>query len=174
MHNATACRLRRSPLSWLWRALGAVALVVALQLVAAPPRAAADDVDAQANQVAKELRCPICQGLSVADSPTELARQMRQIIRTKLAQGESREAVIQYFVERYGEEVLMAPPARGLGLIAWLVPVLALLAGLAMVGLALRSWLRREPTAEDNGLAFAEDEDVEARRALERWERGAL
>jgi cytochrome c-type biogenesis protein CcmH len=157
--------------------LALVALALALVALSASP-AAAQGVDEQAHAIAKELRCPICQGLSVADSPTELARQMRAIIRDKLAQGESREAVIQYFVERYGEEVLMAPPARGLGLLAWLVPGIALLAGLAIVGLALRSWLRREPAAldEDDELLEVDgaEDDPEARQALERWQRGVL
>lgn len=152
-------------------------LVLALLVIAPPTPAAAQGMDEQAHAIAKELRCPICQGLSVADSPTELARQMRAIIRDKLAQGESREAIIRYFVERYGEGVMMAPPPRGLGLLAWLVPGVALLAGLAIVGLVLRSWLRGAPTArddEDEALCDSEDDDPEARQALERWERGVL
>ncbi len=99
----------------------------------------ADELDAQVRAVAKRLQCPICESVSVADSPSELAVQMRAVIRTKLEQGESDEQIVTYFVGRYGESVLVEPPRHGVGLLVWLGPIAALLVG----GLALALWFRR-------------------------------
>lgn len=169
-------RRSRQPAAWVGRVvLATLVAIAALASASVAPRASADGLDDEARAVAKDLRCPICQGLSVADSPSELAQQMRQIIRNKLAQGEGREAIMAYFVERYGEEALMAPPTRGLALLAWLVPLVALAGGVVVVALALTRWLRRPPAAaEDDGVALPLEEDAEAQRVLERWRRGLL
>ncbi|HEX3246531.1 MAG TPA: cytochrome c-type biogenesis protein [Chloroflexota bacterium] len=100
--------------------------------------ASADDLDTQVRSVAKRLQCPICESVSVADSPSELAGQMRALIRTKLEQGESSDEIVAYFVERYGETVLVEPPRHGVGLLVWLGPFGALMVG----ALALAFWLR--------------------------------
>lgn len=80
------------------------------------------------------LRCPSCQGESVADSRSPIAAGMRQVVAEQLAQGRDRDEIRRWFVQRYGEEVLADPPVRGPGLLLWVVPVLALLgAGYAAV-----------------------------------------
>jgi cytochrome c-type biogenesis protein CcmH len=135
------------------RRRGARALVLAALLAglaAGSPAAPVDD-DAVA-RVASQLRCVVCQNLSVADSPSEMARQMRELVRERLARGDSPEAVKAYFVEKYGEWVLLAPPARGFNLVLWGVPFAALLVGLALVAALMRRWTRRpaagRPVAE--------------------------
>ena len=105
--------------------------------------AAADAVDEEARRIAKGLQCPVCQGASVADSPSDLAEQMRGVIRRKVEQGESEEQIVQYFVERYGDGVLIEPPRRGIGLAVWLGPVLVLGLGAGVLFLLARTWLRR-------------------------------
>lgn len=102
----------------------------------------ADSLDDETRQVAKQLQCPVCNGTSVADSPSELARQMRNVIRQKLETGESPDAVLAFFVDRYGDGILMEPPRRGLGLAVWLAPVGILAVGGLLLGLLLRAWLR--------------------------------
>ncbi|MEU4660417.1 cytochrome c-type biogenesis protein CcmH [Micromonospora chalcea] len=77
--------------------------------------------------VAAGLRCPACQGESVADSRSPIAASMRQVIADQTAQGRTPEEIRRWFVARYGEEVLAEPPARGPGLLLWLVPVASLL-----------------------------------------------
>jgi len=94
--------------------------------------------DMKARQIAEELRCPICEGLSVADSPSQLAVQMRGVILQKVEAGESREQILTYFVDRYGETILMEPPRSGFTTIAWVAPYVALLATLAFLGWKLR------------------------------------
>ncbi|MFQ6672179.1 MAG: cytochrome c-type biogenesis protein CcmH, partial [Candidatus Tectimicrobiota bacterium] len=84
-------------------------------------------LDPRVAEVAKELRCPICQNLSVADSPTALASQMRALIAEKLAAGESPEAVKDYFTTKYGDWVLLRPKREGFTWLVWLLPVAGLL-----------------------------------------------
>lgn len=110
-----------------------------------PALAAGEGLDAQTHALATELRCPVCQNLSVADSPSEMARQMRELVRERLQQGERPEAVKAYLVERYGEWILLVPPRRGFGLLAWVTPFLALGGGIAGAVLLLRRWVRRSP-----------------------------
>jgi cytochrome c-type biogenesis protein CcmH/NrfF len=85
-----------------------------------------------ARALAAGLRCPACEGESVADSRSPIAAAMREVIGAQLAQGRSAEEVRAYIVDRYGPEVLAAPPARGPGLLLWSAPGLLLLAGVWM------------------------------------------
>ena len=101
----------------------------------------------QVYEVASELRCVVCQNLSVADSPSEMAGQMRAIVRERLASGQTPAQVRQYFVERYGDWILLAPPRRGFTLLVWLAPLVAVLVGLVVVALLVRRWTRRRPKA---------------------------
>jgi len=126
----------------------AIPLLAALVLVGATlARVAAQSAtpvgEEVVHEVAAELRCVVCQNLSVADSPSEMAGQMRAIIRERLAAGESPVQVRQYFVDRYGEWILLSPPRRGFNLVVWLLPLAVALAGLAMVVLVVRRWTRR-------------------------------
>ena len=135
--------MSRLPLTDKLRSAALLALL-ALALVAAPA-SAETEVDRQTREIAAGLRCVICNNLSVADSPSQLAQDMRAIIRTKLEQGESREQIEEYFVGRYGEEVLLNPPKRGFNLFVWGSPVLVLLVGLLLVGFAVNRWTSRRP-----------------------------
>jgi cytochrome c-type biogenesis protein CcmH len=116
-------------------------------------------------EVASELRCVVCQNLSVADSPSEMAGQMRAIVRERLAAGESPAQVRQYFVERYGDWILLAPPRRGFTLLVWLAPLAAVLVGVVVVALLVRRWTsRRRATPPPVDAAMSE----RIRRELER------
>ena len=89
----------------------------------------ADSIDEQVREISYLLMCPVCQGQTVEESNSPLANDMRAIIRKKLQQGESKEEIIAYFVDRYGETILGAPPAKGTNWLLWLLPAFALLAG---------------------------------------------
>jgi cytochrome c-type biogenesis protein CcmH len=119
------------------------ALVLAIVLAAAGAYAATPVTPQQVHEVAEQLRCVVCQNLSVADSPSEMAAQMRGIVRERLEAGESPEQVRQYFVERYGEWILLSPRREGFNLLVWWMPIAAVAVGFVSVGLLLRRWTRR-------------------------------
>src|SRR5437764_13940131 len=100
-----------------------------------PAAASAADtaLDRRAREIASMLRCPVCLNLSIQDSPSELARDMRDVVRDRLRQGDSEQQVLDYFIQRYGEWVLMKPPAHGVALLVWLLPVLLVLGGAGLV-----------------------------------------
>jgi cytochrome c-type biogenesis protein CcmH len=110
------------------------------------------DIEAEVRRIAADLRCPVCQNLSVADSPSELAQEMRNLIRERLLQGQSKEEIKAYFVSKYGEWVLLAPPRKGFNLVVWVLPFLAVLVGLGGIAVILHRWVRkgreREPLEE--------------------------
>jgi cytochrome c-type biogenesis protein CcmH len=95
-------------------------------------------LDAATQEIASVLRCPVCQGLSVADSPTDLARNMKRQVRELLAAGYDREQVLRYFEASYGEFVRLQPALRGVNWLVWAAPVAGLLAGGYVVARALR------------------------------------
>lgn len=121
------------------RGLGVI-LVITIALIAA--QAAAQDLDARAQAIAARLRCPVCQNESVADSPAELAAQMRALIREKLAASETEEQIVAYFVSKYGDWILLEPPRRGLLWLVWIAPAVALLGGALIVFTYLRRAVR--------------------------------
>ncbi|NIP58035.1 MAG: cytochrome c-type biogenesis protein CcmH [Gemmatimonadetes bacterium] len=106
------------------------------------------DLDSLTTAIARRLRCPVCRQLSVEDSPSELAREVKGVIRSRLERGETEAEVVAYFVSKYGEWILLEPPKKGFNLLVWLVPVLGLLVGGGALGLAFRRWLRAGATAE--------------------------
>ena len=119
----------------------ALAVVAGVSRGGGPRRSSEETV----NAVAANLRCVVCQSLSVADSPSETARQMREIVRERLAAGETPEQVTAYFVERYGNWILLAPPRQGFTLLVWVVPFAGLALGLIVVAVAVRRWSRPRP-----------------------------
>ena len=110
-------------------------------------QSAVPDLDDRVREIASELRCVVCQNLSVADSPSDLAKEMRNVVRDQVQQGKSREEVQAYFVSRYGEYVLLAPPKRGFNLLVWGLPFLAVVAGGGVVYLVVRRWTEQTPGA---------------------------
>lgn len=92
------------------------------------------------NALSHVMRCPVCQGLSIADSPSESSRNMKRQVKAMLAAGYDEEQVLLYFETAYGEFVRMVPKARGFNLLVWIIPGLALLGG---VGIFLRTTRRK-------------------------------
>jgi len=129
---------------WLgWIAIAWLLALAAVALAAYGAPAAATSLDDRTRAVAQQLRCPVCQGESVADSPSGIAAAMRAIIRRQLAAGRSPDQVKAYLVSRYGNWILLAPPASGIGSLAWLAPPLLVLAGIGLLATLLLDWRRR-------------------------------
>ena len=125
-------------------------LAIALALVTSPAAAQQPAVhvnEREVYEVAAQLRCVVCQNLSVADSPSEMASQMRGIVRERLAAGEKPAQVIEYFVDKYGEWILLSPRRSGFTLLVWVAPFAAVAIGLLLVALLLWRWTRRTRTA---------------------------
>ncbi len=118
-------------------------MAAVLSAAAAMPAGPVDEETVR--EVAAQLRCVVCQNLSVADSPSEMANQMRGVIRERLAAGDTPEQVVQYFVDKYGEWILLSPRGQGFNLLVWAAPVVAVLAGLAAVAVLLWRWTHPRP-----------------------------
>lgn len=123
-------------------------------------------VDAKTQQVASLLRCPVCQGMSVADSREGLSLSMKARIREMVEGGYAQQQIIDYFVERYGEGIVLLPDQRHWAV--WFVPVLVLLAGLGYVGYTIT---RREGAPQpapsptpSSSVEANEDSDFDAYR----------
>ncbi|AGK04072.1 MAG: cytochrome c biogenesis protein [Meiothermus sp.] len=125
-------------------------LLLALALAQPSPNTPPPDFSPEVFEIARELRCPVCQGESAAESNAGIAVEMRRIIAEQLAQGKSRAEIREFFVQRYGDWILYEPPARGLTLWVWLSP----LVGLGLLGFGLWRYLagvraRAQLTASD-------------------------
>lgn len=113
-------------------------LVLALSLSAYAPQQLSSDplappLEARVQVLGKQLRCAVCQGLSVSDSPASMARAQLDKVRELVASGKSDQEVKDYFVARYGEWVLLQPKAEGFNLLVWLGPVVLVLGGLFFI-----------------------------------------
>ena len=117
-------------------AVGMLAVLAAIAAVAVPRPETAEE---RVARIAAELRCPVCQGLSVNDSPSESAREMRAMIERGVAEGRGDDEIRDQFQSAYGDWILLAPPtgdARGL---VWLVPLVAIAAGVLIVWSRIRA-----------------------------------
>lgn len=129
--------------------------VLALFLTLAGPALAVDPserladpaLEARARQISEELRCLVCQNQSIDASDAQLAKDLRVLVRERIAAGDSDDAVRDFLVERYGEFVLLRPRAHGVGLVLWALPVALLL--LAAGGLFIAVRRRAAPSGAE-------------------------
>lgn len=108
------------------------------------PRAITTDeaMEKRVAEVASQLRCVVCQGQALQDSPSELAQQMRDVIREQLVAGKTPDEVKDYFVAKYGEWILLEPQPHGFNILAWVLPPLLLVGGGAGLVMRMRRWTR--------------------------------
>ncbi len=124
--------------------IAALAVALALGALFAGAALAQSDYDeAEAQAIDQMLMCPVCPAESIDQAQVPLARQMRAQVRELLAAGATREDVLDWFKARYGPGIVAEPPRSGFNLIAWIVPGVAVIAGLAGGALALRAMRRR-------------------------------
>lgn len=135
------------------RALAVLALVLLTIALAAASAAAQGGADARVDAIAERLRCPVCQNQSVRESPSEVAQVFRERIRELVAAGRSDREIEAFFVERYGDWILLSPPKEGIALAVWVVPLVLLAVGLAIVTVTVRRWTARARRLEGAGRA---------------------
>ncbi|MEK6227059.1 MAG: cytochrome c-type biogenesis protein CcmH [Chloroflexota bacterium] len=116
-------------------AIALLALAAALVFAARPHEVTADE---RIDQITTELRCPVCQGLSVKDSTSETARQMRDLVTQRVREGKSNAEIQAEFRAAYGDWIFLSPPVASWSGLVWLVPIAALGAGLVLVTGRLR------------------------------------
>ena len=91
------------------------------------------------------LMCPVCPAETIDQAQVEISFQMRAVVRQMLAEGQSRDAILAFFVERYGPDILAAPPKSGVNLVAWILPAVGVLAGVGGLYFIIRAMTRRPP-----------------------------
>lgn len=136
------------------------------------PPLAGEALAQRAHEVGLLLRCPVCQGTSVSDSPSSTAINMKQEVTDLLAEGYTETQILAYFEAAYGQFVLLRPKSEGIGMLVWGAPVLLLGAGAFVVAAALRR-LRGSPAADEPGAGSAAEEAMRAAEA-EPFSRGKL
>ncbi|TKT81245.1 cytochrome c-type biogenesis protein [Aquamicrobium sp. LC103] len=151
-------------MSWVARIAAAAGILLASIAFAhaVDPSEMLDDpaLEQRARQLTAGLRCMVCQNQSIDDSDAELARDLRKIVRERVAGGDSNEEVISYVVSRYGEFVLLRPRFNARNALLWASPVILIIIGGAFVFLNARR--RRAATP-----ALSAEEDRKLRDILD-------
>lgn len=125
--------------------------------------------DNEVNAVAKDLYCPVCENVPLDVCPSLACQQWRAQIADLLSQGLTKEEIQDYFVEQYGDQVLAAPPARGLNWLIYVLPPLLVVGGGYWLARSLRRWRAGDgPAATLAGPPMPADEyDAQIERELE-------
>jgi len=141
-----------------WIIVAAILAVgLAIAWTARPqPVSAAERVD----RISAELRCPVCQGLSVQDSPSETARSMRALVVQRVAEGRTDDEIRAEFVRSYGDWILLSPPLLSFSGLVWLAPLAAIVLGAAL------AWSRARAPAPAPTVAGPTDEELRRLREL--------
>ncbi|KAF5884588.1 MULTISPECIES: cytochrome c-type biogenesis protein [Rhizobium] len=145
-------------------------LAVVVVLMAAPAFAVNPDevladpaLEARARALSAELRCMVCQNQSIDDSNADLAKDLRLLVRERISDGDSDEAVLNYIVSRYGEFVLLKPRVSMKTVLLWGAPVLLVLAG----GLSLLVFARKR-AGKPTGSKLTADEQAKLSELLKK------
>lgn len=149
-------------------------LLLVLALLAVAPAAMAlseQELEQRVIEISNDLRCPTCQGLSVNDSEASFSLQIKNKVRRMLQEGQSEEQIKAYFVSRYGEWILRAPPKRGIGLVVWGLPFLGMAVVAGLLGWRLYRNQYGKPAAEGEAARPAEPDTGLTPEQLARIER---
>jgi len=121
------------------------------------------EIDQQVREIAKTLRCTVCQTENIWESGAPLAHQMREAVRERVMQGQSAEEIREYFHSRYGDYIMMEPPKQGVNWLIWLAPFLLLFGGGVLLWREVKRWVTRTPASQPPPAL-----DEASRRRIER------
>jgi cytochrome c-type biogenesis protein CcmH len=134
------------------------------------PAAAHISEEEALQQTAREIygliMCPLCAGQTIAQSPNETSRQMRDLVLKKLRQGETKEQILQYFESRYGERILAKPKKKGFNLILWVFPFVSVALAAIVIYFLIRRWSARVRVTPD--VPLDENQFSEYKERLEK------
>ena len=102
-----------------------------------------EELEWEAQAIDRMIMCPVCPAETIDQAQVEISFQMRAVIREMLAEGRTREEILDYFVDRYGPDILAAPPKSGANLLAWILPIVGVAAGLGALFLVIRAMTGR-------------------------------
>lgn len=142
------------------------AVIIGVIITASPLYAQTPTLDDQVNRIAKTLYCPVCPNTPLDVCNTQACVDWRNDIKRMLLDGKSEREIRDYFVARYGFQVLGTPPAEGFNWLAYLLPALGLVVGIVIAWLSVRAWLTRRPSN-----ALAADTSAVPREYIERLEK---
>ncbi len=140
-----------------WLPLCALVGVLVVALAVGATRSGPEPtVQERAQAIAREVKCPVCVGESVAESKATTARAIYQEIERRVGAGQSKDEILDYLATRYGRQQLLNPPRTGLGGLVWVIPVVVLVAALVALGFVFRRWRAERPpltpTPQDEAL----------------------
>lgn len=142
-----------------WLPWAALVIVVAVALAFGASRSGGStSLDARTMHIASEVRCPVCEGQSAAQSPAPASILIRKQIRADLQAGESENRILASLVNAYGVGILEKPEAQGVGILVWVVPVIVVIAAIAGLVAAFLRWgaARQEGTPDEHDRALVE------------------
>jgi cytochrome c-type biogenesis protein CcmH len=122
--------------------------------------AAEEAMSPEALEIANNLNCPVCEGQSVRDSNSQLARDMRRIVQERLDEGYTEEEVYDYFVDRYGVGILREPPKSGFFMTLWWAPVIGIAIGALVLGTFITQ--RKRPAGKGSTKSDTSSDSVES------------
>jgi cytochrome c-type biogenesis protein CcmH len=130
-----------------------LAAVCVLGLAVGTPAAGAANCGQMVNQLENELMCPTCQGETLSQSDAPVAHRIEAFVQRRCAAGASKSQIKSELVSQFGESILAAPPKKGFGLLAWLLPLVGVVCAAVVLGVLARRWARaREPAPAAVGL----------------------
>jgi len=145
-------------------------MIFALFLAAYAPQIAGNSLadpqeELHAQKLGKTIRCAVCQGLSISDSPAPMAQAMLDRVRDKVHAGENDQQIRDYFVQRYGEWILLSPPRHGFNWLVWTAPFALIALGLLVLA---RSTRPKAPVAKTPEAPASDEYLAAIRREVER------
>ena len=120
-----------------------------------PPEEVREVTADEVNKIAREVYCPVCESTPLDVCQTQACADWREVIRSKLANGESTQDVYDYFAEQYGGRVLATPPREGLNWLLWIMPVAAVIIGGFFFSRFMKNLQIKEGEEGEDGLETA-------------------